>query len=179
MSVCWPLISPLPRIERDERDRVMTYTGGTTGLPKGVLGRMGPGVRGLLTALPPMVGEPPIHSVADAASAAARLHAEDRTLIGLPACPLMHGTGMVIGMQTPLLLGGTMVLLENRRFDPDELWGLVEAEHVQLIAIVGDPFARPLLRSLDDSESAGRRRDLTSLRFISSSGATVRTSAAA
>ena len=160
-----------PRIARSERDQVMTYTGGTTGLPKGVVGRIGPGVRGLLAAVPPLVGEPPVTNLAEAAETAARLAAEGRRLIGLAACPLMHGTGMVIGMQTPLLLGGAMVLLENRRFDPHEVWDLVEAEGVQVIAIVGDPFARPLLRALDEDAAAGRGRQLGTVRFISSSGA--------
>jgi len=162
---------PAPRIERSERNQVMTYTGGTTGMPKGVLGRVGPGVAGLLAALPPLVGEKPMNTVADAALAAKRLHDQGRALVGVPACPLMHGTGLVIGMQTPLLLGGTMVLLEGRRFDPEELWNLVEAERVQLIAIVGDPFARPMLRSLDDAAATGRTRDLASVHYLSSSGA--------
>ncbi len=159
--------SPAARIVRGGDDRAMTYTGATTGMPKGVVGRVGPGVRALLSAVPPMLGEPGVTDPAAAAEVATTLRDAGRRLVVLPACPLMHGTGMVIGLHTSLVVGGTIVLLESRRFDPDEAWAVVERERVGLLAIVGDAFGRPLLRALRD----GPHRDLSSLRYISSSGA--------
>jgi acyl-CoA synthetase (AMP-forming)/AMP-acid ligase II len=164
--------SPAPRIERSVDDRVMTYTGGTTGMPKGVMGRIGRGVAGLFAAVPPLVGPSVATSIDDAVRLARLLRANDTPIRSLPACPLMHGTGMVIGMQTGLLLGGTVVLLDNNRhFDAVELWDIVERERVTLVAVVGDPFARPMLQALDQARVDGRTWDLTGLRFISSSGA--------
>ncbi len=159
---------PLARIPRSGRDRVMTYTGGTTGLPKGVVGRVGPGVAALQAGVPPLFGEQPVHDIVATVEVARRLHDEGRHVVTLPACPLMHGTGLVIGMQTALVLGGRMVLLRNRHFDTAELWDTVARERVDIIGVVGDPFARPMLRELERSRCP---RDLECVRYISSSGA--------
>ncbi len=159
---------PAVRIARSSRDPVMTYTGGTTGMPKGVVGRIGGGVAGLLVGIPPLLGSDPVTDAAGVAALARRFHDDGRQLVTLPACPLMHGTGLVIGMQTGLLFGGRMALLRGRHFDACELWDLVEQERVNLVAVVGDPFARPMLHEL---ERVGRPRDLECVRFISSSGA--------
>ena len=80
----------------------------------------------------------------------------------------MHGTGCWFGMMTPHLFGGTAVLLRERRLDPVELWDAVEREGVQHLIVVGDAFAKPLLRALDDAPD---RWDLSSLRLMVSSGA--------
>jgi len=162
---------PQARQTRSPDDTSMTYTGGTTGMPKGVVGMVGPGVRALLTVVPPMIGQPPVGDPAQAAELATRLRDLGTRLVTLPACPLMHGTGMVIGLQTPLVVGGSIVLLEGHRFDPEELWALAQRHRVVLIAIVGDAFARPMLRALDVAADHGRRWDLGALRLISSSGA--------
>lgn len=156
------------RIERSPSDHVMTYTGGTTGMPKGVVGRIGGGVAGLLAAVPTLLGRAPVADVGGAVALTRTLHDDGASVVALPACPLMHATGLVIGMQTALLFGGTVALLPSRRFDAGELWDVVERERVSLVAVVGDPFARPMLRALDE---AAADRDLDALRFISSSGA--------
>ena len=86
--------------------------------------------------------------------------------VGLPACPLMHGTGLftqLIIMST----GGCTVTLESRTLDVDELLSTIERESVNSIAIVGDAFAKPMLRALD---AAPGKYDLSSLVMISSSG---------
>ena len=70
----------------------------------------------------------------------------------------MHGTGMWLGTMSPLLLKGTVVTLTNRSFDPDELWGAVEREGSSTVVIVGDAFAKPMLRALDEPGRATRRR---------------------
>ena len=71
----------------------------------------------------------------------------------------MHGTGCWLGMMSPHLLGGTAVLLEQRGLDPVEVWDTVEREGVQQLIIVGDAFAKPMLRALDEEPgSLGRCR---------------------
>jgi len=158
---------PAARIDRSPDDITMTYTGGTTGMPKGVMSRIGASVDTILATTPPLLGRPAIHDPADAAILARTLAEAGDRLVGLPACPLMHATGMGIGALPPLTLGGTVALLANRGLDADEVWGLVEAEGAVGLTVVGDAFARPLLRSLAE----GRTREVGSLRAILSSGA--------
>jgi fatty-acyl-CoA synthase len=85
----------------------------------------------------------------------------------LPVCPLMHGTGFISAL-TALISGGSIVTIGSVHFDPHEVWAAVERERVQSLAIVGDPFARPLLRALDEEPG---RYDLSSVMAMSSSGA--------
>ncbi|MBX3705779.1 MAG: AMP-binding protein [Pseudomonadales bacterium] len=159
--------APLPRMPRDPGDVYMLYTGGTTGMPKGVmypggqfsqfLTAMGAAARGL----------PPPERVADVPGLVRRVEAPP---VSLPACPLMHGTGMWLGSMLPLALGGTVVTTPRLGLDPDLLWGLVEQHRVSDLVIVGDAFARPLLEALDAAAARGTPYDLTSLRQITSSG---------
>jgi len=157
---------PAARIARDPDDRTMTYTGGTTGLPKGVVATVGPALEGLIATVPPLIGEAAV-PIDEVPALAARLAGEGRAMVSLPASPLMHGTGMLIGTTPTLAVGGTIVLLEGRRFDPAEMWDTVARERVTAVTIVGDPFARPMRAELD----ARPGRDLSSLRSISSAGA--------
>ncbi len=156
-----------PRIERSGDDITMTYTGGTTGMPKGVMSPIGPALDAILTSAPPMVGEAAVTDPAEVAPLARRFADEGRRLVGLPACPLMHATGLAIGTFPSLTFGGTIVLLVGRGLDVAEVWDAVERESVLSLTVVGDAFARPLLRGLDE----GRTRDLSSLLVILSSGA--------
>ena len=86
----------------------------------------------------------------------------------LPACPLMHGTGLFITLST-LSGGGTVVLVDEPGLDAARVWNEVERNAVQVLTIVGDVFARPLLAAL---EADADRWDLSSLRAITSSGVT-------
>jgi acyl-CoA synthetase (AMP-forming)/AMP-acid ligase II len=158
---------PAPRIRRDPSDVTMFYTGGTTGMPKGVMNKVGSAVQTLMTSAPPILGYPAVAEPADIAPVVAQLAAEGRLASAMPACPLMHGTGLTIGALPSLVFGGKVVLLEGRGLDPDEVWTAVERERVGYLTIVGDAFSRPLLRALDD----GPPRDLSSLAMILSSGA--------
>ena len=159
---------PAPRVERDPADITMTYTGGTTGMPKGVMGSVGPGLQGFLTSVPPVLGLQPLGHVDEIPALARRLVDDGRQFASLPACPLMHATGLGIGALPTLAFGGRVVLLEHRGFDPTELWSTVEREGVHGITVVGDAFARPMLRALDDDPG---RFDLSSVRLVLSSGA--------
>ena len=158
---------PLPRQAQPDPTPYMLYTGGTTGLPKGVMYdqaqfcalvlAIGAGGRGLV---------PPT----DAAGAAALAASVEEPPVSLPACPLMHGTGMWLGAMAPLAVGGSVVTSSRLGLDPAHLWDLVGMHRVTDMVIVGDAFARPLLQELDDAQRRGVRYHLESLRQITSSG---------
>jgi fatty-acyl-CoA synthase len=87
-----------------------------------------------------------------------------RALIGPP---LMHGTGWFTAMIS-WLAGGAVITLDNpKTFDAADLWTVVERERPTALTIVGDSFAKPMLRELDRS---GRKYDLSSVMMITSSG---------
>ena len=87
--------------------------------------------------------------------AAAR--AGKRAATALPACPLMHGTGLFIALST-LSGGGTVVLIDEVGPRPERVWDEVDATHVAVLTIVGDVFARPLLDALDAEPGGGTSR---------------------
>ena len=162
--------SPAPRINRSPDDLALFYTGGTTGLPKGVMGAVGGGVLAGLRGLAPLLGlSPP--SPDEIPAIAARLASQGRLPRSMVPCPLMHGTGMGIGCTPTKLFGGCIVLTGGRRFDPVEVWDTVERESVTMITVVGDAFSRPMVRVLDDDRAAGRPRKLDAMKVIASSGA--------
>ncbi|HXQ59354.1 MAG TPA: AMP-binding protein, partial [Acidimicrobiales bacterium] len=142
-----------------------------TGMPKGVVSRIGPHVDSIIAAVAPMLGLEPSVDIDDIPAIAARTFAAGGQIVSLPACPLMHGTGMGIGVIPPMAYGGCVALLTGQRFDPDELWSTVARDAVTWLVIVGDPFARPMLRSLQEAVANGRPYDTSSLRFIASAGA--------
>lgn len=163
---------PMARIERSGSDSLLLYTGGTTGLPKGVVWSH----RGLFGALAftgyASLGLDVPSTPEEVARVAVELHDSGRGPVNMTAPPLMHGTAMFLAFST-FVLGGTVVLLSGRRFAPSELLALVERERVSQLSIVGDAFARPLIAELESSEAAGRVVDLSSLGRIVSTGATL------
>ena len=161
---------PMPRIERKSDEVYMLYTGGTTGMPKGVMYHNGEFCGGMLAAFEARGISPPPETFEGAANATRGLAEENALPVVLSACPLMHGTGMWLGAFMPLGMGGTVVTIDNSSFDPDELWATVERNGVTDIIIVGDAFAKPMLDSLRKADKEGRKYDISSVQFISSSG---------
>jgi 3-oxocholest-4-en-26-oate---CoA ligase len=161
---------PMPRISRAEDDIYMLYTGGTTGMPKGVMYAMGGMTGGFVTSGFPLLG---LAAPSDASEIAALVKGAAEAgnrLISIPAAPLMHGTGVWLGAFIPHLAGGVVTTLQNRSLDADELLRLVEAEAVTNLTIVGDAFAKPIIRALDAAIAAGRPYDTSSLKMVISSG---------
>jgi len=145
---------------RSGDDLYMLYTGGTTGMPKGVMWRQDDLFHILNAGAVRKLPE-------DGGLEAARAELSTGPgAVGLPACPLMHGTGALSTMSI-MAGGGTVVTLEGRRLDPKELLDAVQAERVNAMAIVGDAFAKPLLAALDAEPD---RWDISSLLIIVSSG---------
>lgn len=152
-----------PPWPRSGEDLFLLYTGGTTGLPKGVMWPQDTVVRLIHDRTDLRGGQAP---PADLADYAGRLvHTRGDVLV--PTCPLMHGTGL-FNAYAALLTGGTVALLAGRSFDAEELLTMTERWQATAWAIVGDPFARPVADALD---AAPQRWSLDSLQRVRSSGA--------
>ena len=163
---------PMERLERSEDNIYMLYTGGTTGMPKGVMYQHGGHLKGMLNTAGAW-GLIPVQEKIDVDSVALevkKLADEGRLPISIPACPLMHGTGMWLGAIIPHLVGGTVVTLPNLGFDPDGLLKEVEKRKANNIVIVGDAFAKPIMDALDKAESEGSPYNLESINTVISSG---------
>ena len=159
--------APAPRIARRRDDELVMYTGGTTGMPKGVVFEIGDWTAGLLELVPFVLAIPPLPDAVDelVAHGAAR-SASGTAPVVMPCSPLMHTAGL--GNSAAIqVVGGRAVTLPGRSLDPEEIWSTVERERVTVMIIIGDAFARPLLDALEQEPS---RWDLSSLRVILSSG---------
>ncbi|MGH9207344.1 MAG: AMP-binding protein, partial [Acidimicrobiales bacterium] len=148
-----------PSWGRSPDDLYILYTGGTTGYPKGVMWRQDDLFASLNSAsLLPFPDEGGAGGVRAALKGPGMVH--------LPACPLMHGTGALTSFNA-LSTGGSVVTLTGHSFDATELLDTVERERVNSLAIVGDAFAKPVLRALDENPG---KWDISSLVMIVSSG---------
>lgn len=160
---------PAPRITRSPDDVYMLYTGGTTGMPKGVMYDMGGITESFIKIGFPILGLG-LPSVDEVPAAVAKLAKEGAPIVSIPTCPLMHGTGAWLGAMIPHCAGARVVLLTSRSFDPRELWEVSEREKATLLVIVGDAFARPMLQALEEAKAAGRPYDPSSVKIMLSSG---------
>jgi 3-oxocholest-4-en-26-oate---CoA ligase len=164
-------------------DLYVLYTGGTTGMPKGVLWRQEDIFR---AALYPRPAAKPEEVVA---------HAQQGGIRSLPAPPFMHGAAHWVAFNM-WFVGGTIVVQSHPdRLDPADIWSTIERERVNAVTIVGDAFGRPLADELRRAASRRSQRaqvsrsepqasedhrvrerrpsgyDLSSLRLLTSGGA--------
>ncbi len=151
---------------RSADDLYTLYTGGTTGMPKGVLWRHDDFLAASLGNLDGAV-------TAEEVTERAR-RGRDRTL---PACPLMHGAAQWVSLAT--FLAGNTVVYQDFGQDPRALVRLMAAERITVLAIVGDAVGRPLAQALmeragPDSPPTPRsadQLDLSTCRVVLTSGA--------
>ncbi|MGV1009585.1 MAG: AMP-binding protein [Dermatophilaceae bacterium] len=161
---------PMPRIDRGD-DHWLMYTGGTTGMPRGVLSRHSwlfpvaarNGFVNLGMGIPQDLGE--LRAALD------QLARDGRSIACLPGPPLMHGAGMYTSLGS-LIAGGRVACLTSRGLDADEMPSTIERQRVDTLSIVGDVFAVPLAEALERAAAAGRPYDLSSLQRILSYGVT-------
>ncbi len=155
--------TPPPSARRSGDDVVLLYTGGTTGLPKGVVWRQADLFEVLVGRGNPFRGIPVPTSVDQLIGAIRRPGPVD-----LAVCPYMHATGLFNQLMT-MIAGGTSVVLPARSFDAEVVLDTAARRSVTLLVIVGDAMARPLADALAAQPD---RWDLSALRTVVSSGAT-------
>jgi acyl-CoA synthetase (AMP-forming)/AMP-acid ligase II len=144
---------------RSADDLYVLYTGGTTGMPKGVLWRHediffgafgGGGITNPISR-PDEITE----------------RAQSGVTRCLPACPFMHGTAHWMAFMT-LYEGGLVVISPERSMDPVHIWELVARERINFLVIVGDAMGRPLVEAVDRLDPSV---DLSGLVLLLSGGA--------
>jgi 3-oxocholest-4-en-26-oate---CoA ligase len=151
-----------PQLDHQPTDMMFIYTGGTTGMPKGVMWDQGDMWEILVKGGVLWNGEPPA-TLEGWLDMVRNLPVRQRVLVGPP---LMHGTGFLTGMMA-LARGGCSITLADRSFQPLEALEAARRWQPDTGVIVGDAFARPLLRALDET---GDSAAIASLRVIVSSG---------
>ena len=166
--------SAMPRIERSEDSILMVYTGGTTGMPKGVMYTHGSFVVSIYGGLKAQGYEVPDvrnRDNLDLLKPIILKMSESNSLTRcLIACPLMHGTGMFLGGFMTHALGGSIITVPNVGLDSALLLSQIESTKATSMVIVGDAFAKPLLAELDDAKNKNNPYNISSLRILISSG---------
>ncbi len=150
-----------PPVVPSPDDLYILYTGGTTGAPKGVLWRQEDIYHAAMTG-----GPPGLEGVAtyDAIVEQARTNGGFMRVMATP--PLMHGAAQWVSFGA-LHQGGCVVLQgKPEKLDPEDVLGSVERERCNMLTLVGDAFARPILDHLKT-----RSYDLSSVFVIGSGGA--------
>ena len=150
-------------IRRKPTDLLFMYTGGTTGMPKGVMWEHKALYNSLGGGGNAVLGETASES---AEQHRERISQEARAQKLIPACPLMHGTGLFTAINA-LGGGGTIITLAGKSLDAEELWSVAEARSATASAIVGDAFAKPMLKALQEHPG---RWDLSKFFLLVSSG---------
>ncbi len=147
---------------RTPDDLVLLYTGGTTGMPKGVMWRQDDLFNVIGAGGHAMMGLPPLERPEDVGDRLST-YEQPTTLV---CCPLMHGTGQFSAFIT-LNIGGAVASLPSRQFSAMELWDEAVRLHADNIVIVGLAFSTPMLEALEANPD---RWDLSHVKAMSSSG---------
>ncbi|GCE01697.1 acyl-CoA synthetase [Embleya hyalina] len=147
---------------RSGDDLYLLFTGGTTGLPKGVVWRQEDVIFALGGGIDPTNGQ--------RVSQPEEMVEKGRNgqMTTFPIAPLMHGATQW-GVLQNLSKGHRVVLID--KFDAHDVWERVEAEKVNVVLITGDAMARPLLEALDEPRDGRAAYDLSALFALSSSAA--------
>jgi len=125
---------------RSPDDIFIIYTGGTTGHPKGVMWRHEDIWRTLGGGIDFITGEP-----LEDEWAQSRRGAEGDGMVRMAPAPLIHGAAMVATLAC-LFGGDTAVIMP--KFDPDAIWAAVQRHKVNVLSVIGDAMARPLMEAL-------------------------------
>ena len=153
-------VVPVELDEPSPDDLYILYTGGTTGMPKGVLWRQG-------DIYPAALGGRKISTGLEYESLDGIIeNALEGGMRVLPSAPFMHGAAHWMAINA-LGNGNTIVLpMDASTFDPADCCNTIEREKVNIMLIVGDAFGRPLLDEIDRAA-----HDLSSLMLLISGGA--------
>ena len=153
----------LLNMERESTDQLFIYTGGTTGMPKGVmwshyalwnvLGGGGNARAGI-----PACGDLNEH--------VNRVAINPAPPVTMPLPPIMHGTGLLSALMS-IAAGGTCITLDSVKYDAELALSVIDKHRVTTVTIVGDAFARPLVEALDRNHN---RYDFSSVLAMTSSG---------
>ena len=157
------------RFDRTEDNIYMLYTGGTTGMPKGVMYKHGSFIPSMLKTAFAMGFEVP-EDMNDLEKIILNAQANNALTVSMPACPLMHGTGMWLGAFLPMFSGGAVVTISDLGLNPKNVWQEVEKHKINSLVIVGDAFAKPLLDELKNAKENSNPYQISSLRAMISSG---------
>ncbi len=147
--------------ERSPDDLYVLYTGGSTGMPKGVMWRQEDVWYALGGGIDAYSGEPLDDEYGQSKQAAQSA----APLVSLCCPPLMHGAAQW-GTLRFLFEGNTLVFIP--KFSAEGVWRLVEREHVATLSITGDAMARPLIEWLDANPDT---YDVSSIVAVASSAA--------
>lgn len=145
---------------RSGDDKYVLYTGGTTGMPKGVLWRQEDAFFSCIGGGDPMRLVGPVARPAEVLD-----RVIDDTFVYFPIAPMMHAAGQWTALSW--WYAGGKVILAPPSLDPLYVWQTVQAEKVNLITVVGDPVVRPLV---DEWERSGPY-DVSTLLSVGSGGA--------
>jgi 3-oxocholest-4-en-26-oate---CoA ligase len=147
-------------------DLYILYTGGTTGMPKGVLWRqadIAPAAMGLRNT--------PANKEFESQDEVLDYVTGGAALVTLPAAPFMHGAGQWVSFMSWHRGGPVVIQSIVDRLDPVDIWTQVAKIRVQFLQIVGDAFGRPLVDELERAAAAGTPYDTSSLSVLLSGGA--------
>lgn len=149
--------------DRSDDDIFMLCTGGTTGLPKGVMWPHKALFMGALGGGGYYFRRPPI----DTPEELLQLVPSGPPLAYLAAAPLMHGAAMWATLIS-LFSGHPVYVSERKNFDPVYMLDLIEDHKINVMAVVGDAMALPIIQTLEENQG---RWPLKSLMIFGNGGA--------